>query len=370
MPDSLPKISDTLPDFPQDLPTQSFPANNQLRIAKHISIQLLSYPSASLAVRGKLTSFEFLWPIDGAINYQHNQTATPAHLALLLPGPHYILSTENRPARVLTIQFQIDRYPRSWRTPSHWPRLRPLPDSDIARPLLCFLHTHAPSRNPLVLRPALSLLVTTFITGQLIFKIPIAPAFPPPLIRALDLIRRFLNEKPYYQITPTQIAASVGICRHTLDKYFKRHLFHTPMQEINLARLDRALHLLARTNYPTGVVAAMTGFSQGSLLSLHCRAAFNRNPSSLRQYLQSNNHPWPSPRSPHLSDPAFSQRLPTTTIPLESLPYPPDRAARKFKKRQRRKKLLARLKNFLPPLPPAEGRGEGPLSIRPHPSQN
>ena len=184
-----------------------------LRIARRIAIQLVSYPPATFAFRGKLNAFEFIWPIDGAIEFLAGHTATTNQLALLTPGLRYIFATGDHYVRAVTIQFQIDRYPRTWRSHTHWPKLRPLPDADIARPLLCYLLTHAQTRDPIILRPALTMLLSAFVTGKLIYHAPAAPAFPPSLIRALDYIRQTMAQRPHHPFTAHEVAAAAGLSR-------------------------------------------------------------------------------------------------------------------------------------------------------------
>ncbi len=333
-------ISTSLPDFSSEPPPHAFPANNQVRIAKRIAIQLVSYPPATYAFRGQLNAFEFIWPIDGAIEIFADHTAAPNQLALLTPGKRCVFATGQHHVRAVTVQFQIDRYPRTWRTHSHWPSLRSLPDADICRPLLCYLLTHAKSRNPLIIRPALTMLLSAFITGQVVYHAPAAPAFPAVLIRALDYIRRKMTAEPHHPFTPTEVAAAVGICRGTLDKYCKRFLHHTPMKEIYLARLDRAVHMLARTDYPIAVIAAMTGFCSDAQFFVHCRAQFGCCPTFLRKALHDGTQPYPTPRSPMLTGPIFAPVPPPTPIPPESLPYPPGRAQRRYRQKKRRREMI------------------------------
>ena len=115
------------------------------------------------------------------------------------------------------------------------------------------------------------------------------------------------------------------------------------MQEIYFARLDRAIHMLARTNYPIAVIAAMTGFCQDSHLNNHCLKNFGCCSSDLRKALHDGKLPYPQPRSPLLTGPTFGPVPPPTPIPPESLPHSPHCSARKYRKRKRRREMINQL---------------------------
>ena len=340
MPGAEPTVSQTLPDFPAEPPPKAYPAGSQLRLARRIAVQLVTYPPCSHVFRGTLDAFELVWPLDGTIEFLANLVAAPNQLALLSPGRRYIMSTGDHHVRALTVQFQIDRYPSRWRSPRGWPPVRELPDGDIARPLLCYLLTHAESRDPALIRPALSALLAAYITGRLVYNAPSAPAFPPQLIRALDYIRRTITTAPHHLFTAKEVAAAAGLSRSQIDKQFVRWIHHPTMREIYNARLDRAVHLLARTNYPIGVVAAMTGFCDNVHLNQHTNKAFGQCASALRKALIDGTHPYPQPRSPLLAGPTFAPEPFATPIPPESFTDPHGRSSRLYQKHKRRRKII------------------------------
>ena len=78
----------------------------------------------------------------------------------------------------------------------------------------------------------------------------------PAVVRALRFIRQ--NNNRNLQVTDLAVAA--GLSRRALQDRFKRHLSHTPMEEIHHWRMDHIARLLTETNMTVGEIAAASGF--------------------------------------------------------------------------------------------------------------
>jgi len=101
--------------------------------------------------------------------------------------------------------------------------------------------------------------------------------------RALVWLRAQLSERPGEIFSNKEIADAAGCSVPWIQFLFKRHFGWYPVQLARRARLDRAVELLAETEYPVAVVAGMCGFVHASHLSLHLRMHLGMDASEIRK---------------------------------------------------------------------------------------
>jgi transcriptional regulator GlxA family with amidase domain len=105
---------------------------------------------------------------------------------------------------------------------------------------------------------------------------------PAVVERAVVWLRARLRESAGEIFSNKEIAEAAGCSVPWLQFLFKRHFGWYPVQVARRARLDRAVELLAETEYPVAVVAAMCGFVHASHLSLHLRKHLGEDASGIR----------------------------------------------------------------------------------------
>jgi transcriptional regulator GlxA family with amidase domain len=106
------------------------------------------------------------------------------------------------------------------------------------------------------------------------------------VVRALAWIKGELERNPGRVMTNAEIAEAAGCSVPWLQHLFKRHLGLYPVQAARQARVDRAIELLAETEEPVAVVAAMCGFVSPSHLSRVLQQRVGTHASGLRKAMR------------------------------------------------------------------------------------
>lgn len=115
-----------------------------------------------------------------------------------------------------------------------------------------------------------------------------AEAVPPKILRALEIIR----QKACDGITPSEVAAALGIPRRTLDMHFRIATRKTLLDEIHNVRFEKVLYLLRTKSIAIDAIADQTGWGTKTAL----RTAFlKRYGKSMRDWRENQtppvNHP-------------------------------------------------------------------------------
>jgi AraC family transcriptional regulator len=143
-------------------------------------------PGATLGPR-RLPDFEFVWLLQGAAEWRHQQGSIELTTdSLLLGRPGMVDSfvwDRATPTRHAYLHFRLDgRLPRL-PDPDLWPLVRTLPGDDPLRPLLRYLLDLGEDRardQRLTVEEVLRLLLTLFVLGPLPDRGGRAPARPEP----------------------------------------------------------------------------------------------------------------------------------------------------------------------------------------------
>lgn len=77
---------------------------------------------------------------------------------------------------------------------------------------------------------------------------------------------RVIWNNSHQRISVDMIAKEVGVARRTLERYFKKRLGRTLLQELVACRIQRAKRLLGETHVPIKYVSYAAGFSSLSNL--------------------------------------------------------------------------------------------------------
>ena len=182
--------------------------------------------------------------------------------------------------------FQIEQFPGDLPPPTEWPLVHNPPEGDIVRPLFRYLLTGMGKGPDLPHRLALAQMVAAFVTGDLAGDDVPGAVWPEAVERAWAFIQTTLEEDPDKHITLASLAAVACVTREHLCRLFKEATGHSPMETVRRARLDRAVVLLARSNYSIGEIAALCGYSDPFLLTRRFTQAFGQAPTEMRRALR------------------------------------------------------------------------------------
>ena len=93
----------------------------------------------------------------------------------------------------------------------------------------------------------------------------------PRILEAMDMIRR----EACSGLTAKQLAGRFRGTRQLFDLRFREAMGHSPLDEIIHVRLERALELLARPDFPISAIAAFCGFPSERVLQKHFLSRFH-----------------------------------------------------------------------------------------------
>lgn len=73
---------------------------------------------------------------------------------------------------------------------------------------------------------------------------------------------RFIRERAADGISVEQVVDHLAVSRRLLERKFKQHLQHTPLEEIHLRRIERARNMLCDTDLSVASIARASGFTE------------------------------------------------------------------------------------------------------------
>jgi transcriptional regulator GlxA family with amidase domain len=105
--------------------------------------------------------------------------------------------------------------------------------------------------------------------------------------RALSFIAAQLDKTPDAPLPLSEIARAAFVTPEHLCRLFKAATGASPSETVRLARLDRSLTLLCRSNFTLGEIAALCGFASPFHFSRRFKQAFGQSPRALRDAVAS-----------------------------------------------------------------------------------
>lgn len=106
-----------------------------------------------------------------------------------------------------------------------------------------------------------------------------SPHPPPWLARALQLLRDRCTET----VSVREVARACDVHPVSLARAFRRHLCTSPGEVLRQARLERAVGLLACSDFPISDIAHRCGYAHQSHLHRHVREALGLTPGAVRR---------------------------------------------------------------------------------------
>lgn len=105
-------------------------------------------------------------------------------------------------------------------------------------------------------------------------------------VDALREMLAFIGENHHEEITVDQIAAAGGMSRSKCTRIFRRYLGKSPIEHVQLYRLEKSVFLLKNTNLQFAEISAMCGFNQQSYFNRLFIREYGITPREMRRNAQ------------------------------------------------------------------------------------
>jgi AraC-like DNA-binding protein len=247
---------------------------------------IATYPPGATFGPRPMRDWEFVWLIEGDAEYSwsHHTVAAPENsIVLCRPGATDAFRWDTRRrTRHGYFHFDITHWPPGW-PPSHtWPLVRvPGPD-DIMPALFRHILTWSGHGNALHREIAIKHLLVAFWSGETTTHNAPPDTLPEAVQRAIRFIYQRLEEKPESALPLPEIARAACVTPEHLCRVMKAATGRSPLETVRLARLDRAVTLLVRSNYSSGEIAALCGFASAFHFSRRFKEAYGQSPREVR----------------------------------------------------------------------------------------
>lgn len=273
--------------------------SDALQITAPQSVGLATYPPGATFGPRQMRDYEFVWMIEGEAQYEYEGrciVVSPGAVLLCQPGwTDFFRWDARRRTRHGYFHFQIPAIPDDWLPPSAWPVVRQTQAEDVLLLLFRYLLAWSSKGTMLMRELAVKSLLTAFITGET----DVGPLSPDPLPEPVEAAWVYLHERleadPAAEIGLDELADVACVTPEHLCRLFRKSTSYSPVKTVLLARLDRAVILLSRSNYSIAQVAQLCGFASQFHFSRRFREAYGQSPMQLRQALREGATP-PTPR--------------------------------------------------------------------------
>jgi AraC family transcriptional regulator len=272
---------------------------NSLELSPPKMTGLATYPAGATFGPRTLRDHEFVWVIEGDVEYRREGTkisAGPGSVLLCRPGATDAFRWDpHHRTRHGFFHFDVLSVPDAWPPRDEWPLARVPDEGDVLRPLFRHLLTWSGRGDPDLLQTTMSHMLASYVTGEISTRqVPQEP-LPDAVERAWSYITDGLEHDPASNITLPDLARAARVSPEHLCRLFKSSTGRTPVETARLARLDQAAVLLARTNFSVARIASACGFPNPYHFSRRFKEAFGRPPRELRKEIQAGATP-PVPR--------------------------------------------------------------------------
>jgi AraC-like DNA-binding protein len=234
-------------------------------------------------------NYELIWIMEGEVKATFGQATIQGKEGTFLfrrPGvrDYYEWSTRSRTVHAY-VQFDIPRR-GGFSIPSKGvPASRKIADNDVLRPLFNYLlkldTLKEPKRTELMV-PTLELMLRSYISGQIGVKPQMASQVPELVEHSVEVITRKTSLEPPEPMSLTELARAVNTSPENLCRLFQKSLHLGPLEYAKMVRLDRAAHLLRRTNQSLKQIAASTGFYDAFHLSRSFKKVYGLSPKEFK----------------------------------------------------------------------------------------
>jgi AraC-like DNA-binding protein len=251
---------------------------------------LVVYPPGATFGPRVLHDFEFVWILNGEVTYEADGQAhacPPGSLVLGRPGTRESYRWDaRRQTRHAYVHFQLGPADLAGLPPlTSWPRVRTLPEGDVARPLfrhlIWLLDEERTEWAPLIGGAVLHLL-RCFVSGALHSRSEGRLELPVPVEKALRVVQAQWAQGRLVSPPLATLARAAGVSQVHLCRLFRQALGHGPIAALRMLRLDRAAALLERSNLQVQEIAELTGFDNPFHFSRSFRELYGVSPRAYR----------------------------------------------------------------------------------------
>lgn len=262
-----------------------------MTLTLHSGFQVALYPPGATFGPRTLHDWEMVWLIEGDALYEWNGQTVPAPegaLVLCRPGIDGFRWDPRRPTRHAYFHFALNGdAPHEWLDIEQWPLVRASEGredaGDLPRTLFRHLLAWNGSGDPAQTEWLALSLLAAFVTGQGRAGEVNRSSLPDTVQRATDYIARRLDEQPAPALTLDEIAQAACVSPEHLCRVFKAATGRAPLETVRLARLDRGMSLLARTNFSVGEIAHLVGFQSPFHFTRRFSQVYGVSPREVRQ---------------------------------------------------------------------------------------
>ncbi|MCW8131631.1 MAG: AraC family transcriptional regulator [Planctomycetota bacterium] len=253
---------------------------------------LAIYPPGATFGPRTLRDFEFVWIVDGNVEWEADGVtypAPPGTLILCRPGMRDMFRWDpERQTRHAYFHFTLED-DGGLPPQSTWPACRTMPEGDILRPLFrhvsWLMNAGRPDWAPLLQHAARQVLVG-FLTGAYLTHSEGGLELGPSVTKALKLMQDWADGARPGAPVLGELARAANVSEGHLCRLFKKEVGVGPMQAARLIRIDRAATLLARTNLRIKEIAAQLGFENPFHFTRCFGEAWGLSPRAYRRQAQ------------------------------------------------------------------------------------
>lgn len=252
------------------------------------------YPPGATFGPRHLHDYELVWILEGSAEYRlGDQTymAPEGSIILCRPGTIDAFAWDTRRrTRHAYVHFETDP-PRRNFCSENWVVIRHPTEGDILIPLFQHLLTWIESGSENLSRQTLSLMLNIYITDKRAIRELPPQLQPDPVERAIAYLYASLEHNAEQPITLEDLASAACVTPEHLCRLFKKAMNRTPMECVRMARLDRSVVMLTRSNFSIGQIARMCGFASQFHFTRLFRNVFGATPTEIRSRIRAGKLP-------------------------------------------------------------------------------
>jgi AraC family transcriptional regulator len=266
-------------------PSAGEPVISSYITLKHGGIVL--YPPGATFGPREMRDYELVWMIEGDGVYETDRvkhSAPAGSVVLCRPGAidHFTWDAKRTTTHAF-FHFDLDWAASGLTSVERWPTVRQFDGEDIVRPMFRHLLAWHGRGDRRQCELGLAHLLTAFVNGETSLRQVPREVHSESVVRALNLIYERLRVDAAAPIALAELAAVACVSPEHLCRLFMAETGHSPAATVRMARLDRALVLVTRSNYTFSQIAALCGFSDAFHFSRLFKAAFGQPPKEARR---------------------------------------------------------------------------------------
>lgn len=252
------------------------------------------YPPGATFGPRRMRDYELVWLVEGSAEYRVDDVVYPAPegaMVLCRPGTVDAFTWDpKRRTRHAYVHFDVPP-PRRSDSYKDWPVVRQRIEGDVLVPLFQHLLTWANTGDVELSRQTLALMLRMFIHDQRVTHDLPPQVQPDPVDRAIAHVYASLDADATEAITLDDLASAACVTAEHLCRLFQKSMDRTPMECVRMARLDRSVVLLTRSNFSVGQIAGMCGFASQFHFSRRFKEAFGATPTQVRSRVRTGETP-------------------------------------------------------------------------------